>query len=350
MFLDKAQLLASKLIPAFNTPSGLPKSQISLGSGQTENFGWTNGASVLAEIGTVQVEFSYLSHHTGVSVYFEKAQRVIDHLERVANKAPYPYLFPIFLNTQSGDFTTDKITWGAMGDSTYEYFLKMWILTKNDAKYHKQRQVYQKLYENSVENMRTNLIFTDGEGLTYIADRNGRNSIDYKMDHLVCFAPGMLALGSSVGIVDPNLASKHLDLAKLLMETCYRMYTKQPTGVAPEYVRFTPRSSMVPGEYAYHLRPETVESLFVLYRITHNEMYREWGWAIFTAIERSCRVDRGGYAGLTNINDPKSKDNKMESFFLAETLKYLYLLYSDDSVIPLDKYVFNTECHPVSVF
>jgi len=190
----------------------------------------------------------------------------------------------------------------------------------------------------------------DSEGLTYIVDRNGKNSIDYKMDHLVCFAPGMLALGYRLGIVNNELGQLHLALAQQIMETCYRMYSKQSTGIAPEFVRFSPNSGMVPGELAYHLRPETVESLFVLYRVTHNELYRDWGWSIFQSIERSCRVDNGGYTGLTNIHDARSKDNKMESFFLAETLKYLYLLFSDDDVLPLDRYVFNTECHPVSVF
>jgi mannosyl-oligosaccharide alpha-1,2-mannosidase len=66
------------------------------------------------------------------------------------------------------------------------------------------------------------------------------------------------------------------------------------------------------------------------------------------SIEKWCKVD-GGYSGIRNVRDktPLLNDNQ-ESFFLAETLKYLYLLFTDDDVIPLDKYVFNTEAHPFS--
>ncbi len=50
---------------------------------------------------------------------------------------------------------------------------------------------------------------------------------------------------------------------------------------------------------------------------------------------------------MTDVN--VSHDDVQQSFFLAETLKYLYLLFSDDSLIPLDKWVFNTEAHPLPV-
>ena len=60
-----------------------------------------------------------------------------------------------------------------------------------------------------------------------------------------------------------------------------------------------------------------------------------------------CRINTGGYSGIKdvyNINSPK--DDVQQTFFIAETLKYLWLLFSDDDVLPLDKWVFNTEAHP----
>ena len=100
------------------------------------------------------------------------------------------------------------------------------------------------------------------------------------------------------------------------------------------------------------LRPETLESLFVLYRLTGDQKYREWGWQIFNAFEKHTRVPDGGYSSISNVKDagnPRFRD-KMESFFLSETLKYLYLLFSDDpKLIPLDEYVFNTEGHPLPI-
>jgi len=98
-------------------------------------------------------------------------------------------------------------------------------------------------------------------------------------------------------------------------------------------------------------RPETVETLFYLWRITKDPIYREWGWEIFQAFEKHCKVESGGYAGLHNVASPNPpKDDTQQTFFLAETLKYLYLLFCPDNVIPLDEYVFNTEAHPFRIF
>lgn len=98
-------------------------------------------------------------------------------------------------------------------------------------------------------------------------------------------------------------------------------------------------------------RPETVESLLVLYRVTKNNQYREWGWKIFQAFEKYSKL-KEGYATITNVDNVHHVTyvDKMESFFLAETLKYLFLLFSDDSVLPMDKWVFNTEAHPLPVW
>ncbi|KAJ2126927.1 Mannosyl-oligosaccharide 1 2-alpha-mannosidase mns2 [Coemansia sp. RSA 921] len=99
------------------------------------------------------------------------------------------------------------------------------------------------------------------------------------------------------------------------------------------------------------LRPETVESLFVMYRITGDQKYQEWGWQIFESIEQYARVEHG-YAALVNVlqtNMTSNLEDSMESFFLAETLKYLYLLFSPPTVLPLDEYVFTTEAHPFRI-
>ena len=102
------------------------------------------------------------------------------------------------------------------------------------------------------------------------------------------------------------------------------------------------------------LRPETVESLFMLYRLTKDNKYREWGWKIFKAFEKNAKVEGCGYASLKSVlnTDPsRNKDNKMESFFVAETLKYLFLLFTDDDrVFSLDEWVFNTEAHPLRIW
>lgn len=172
------------------------------------------------------------------------------------------------------------------------------------------------------------------------------------MDHLVCFFPGLLALGHMHGAAG-NLEelrqkgfSNHLHLAEELIHTCYKMYSNQKLKLAPEIVHFDHRGMFVKKQDTHNLlRPETVESLFILYRITRDKKYRKWGWEIFNAIESYSKISTGGYASIANVQvlPPKYLD-KMESFFLGETLKYLYLLFSDDpELLSLNHYVFNTE-------
>ena len=98
-------------------------------------------------------------------------------------------------------------------------------------------------------------------------------------------------------------------------------------------------------------RPETIESLFYLYRITGDEKYRDYGWRIFQNFEKYTKLAEG-YSSINNVKDPRSPGlrNKMESFFLGETLKYFYLLFSDNKqLMDIDKWVFNTEAHPLPI-
>jgi len=98
------------------------------------------------------------------------------------------------------------------------------------------------------------------------------------------------------------------------------------------------------------MRPEAVETWFILYRITGDKIYQEWGWEFFESIEKWTRV-KYGYCGLKDAssNEP-IKDDVQQSYFLAETLKYLFLLFSPKDLLPLDKFVFNTEAHPFPLF
>lgn len=99
----------------------------------------------------------------------------------------------------------------------------------------------------------------------------------------------------------------------------------------------------------YLLRPETVESYFIMWRLTHDQKYRDWGWEVVQALEMNCRT-KYGYSGIKSVYaNPVQHDNIQQSFFLAETLKYLYLLFSEDSLLSFDGWVFNTEAHPLPI-
>lgn len=175
-----------------------------------------------------------------------------------------------------------------------------------------------------------------------------------KMDHLVCFLPGSIALGATDGYTVAQARKRsgwtaekerQIELAKDLMKTCWGMYAVTATGLAPEIAWFNateedlkPRPGDRPGRAtknslaawkedfivkpldAHNLqRPETVESLFMLWRITEDPLYREWGWKIFRAFEEYTNL--GGGRGYTSLNDvnaiPPPKRDNMESFWLV---------------------------------
>jgi mannosyl-oligosaccharide alpha-1,2-mannosidase len=113
------------------------------------------------------------------------------------------------------------------------------------------------------------------------------------------------------------------------------MYARSKSGLSPEYVKFdNGPDDFVKGDAPYYiLRPETVETFYILYHLTKDPVYREWGWEIFQAIEEHCKTEIG-YASINDVETMK-QNNRMESFFLAETLKYLYLLHDDTNDIDL---------------
>jgi len=138
------------------------------------------------------------------------------------------------------------------------------------------------------------------------------------------------------------------------------MYLRSKTKLAPEAVKFDNMwsTSKIDSEFSVHYhqdyniqRPETVESLMYLYRVTKDPIYRDYGYLIMDAFEVQSKVASGGYRDTRNVftGPIETFGTNMESFFLAETLKYLFLLFSDDDVLPLDGVVFNTEAHPFPV-
>lgn len=183
-----------------------------------------------------------------------------------------------------------------------------------------------------------------------IGELVNRRNFNPKLEHLACFLPGTLLLGYSNGM--PN---SHMLLANDILESCYASYMHNPTHLAPEQTFFnmdedgTGSSEMYSSGHSL-LRPEFVESLYYFYAITGNTTYQDMGWEIFSAIEKYAKVEHG-YTSIQNVQSKKpSGIDKMETFFLSETLKYLYLLFSNNrNEIDLNKYVFNTEAHPLPV-
>ena len=255
-------------------------------------------------------------------------------------------LYPIFVKNMQKDvrFSGSKVTFGSMGDSYYEYMLKMWLQGG------KKENVYREMYDKAVDGLHLHLLEkTKRSGLTYIAEMEGGHMI-HQMGHLACFMAGSLALGAYTDPagLDSVRAQRDLQTGKALAYTCYQMYAMTNTGLSPETVTFGKDMQVKGKEEYYILRPEVIESMFILNQLTGDPIYREWGWEMFQAIERYCKT-KFAYGTKKNVNRKNEKpEDKMESFFLAETLKYHFLLQDPDTEVDiLNKHVFNTEAHPL---
>ncbi|XP_046462411.1 mannosyl-oligosaccharide alpha-1,2-mannosidase IA-like isoform X2 [Daphnia pulex] len=343
MFREKALLIAERLLPAFDTPTGIPLGIVNMENGVSRNPSWASeGSSILSELGTLSLEFNYLSDVTGKDVFRQKIQKLTGTIKRLDRHADGG-LYPNFINPWTGDWGDRHVSMGAFGDSFYEYLLKSWLLSG------RQDDEARLMYIDAVEAALAKLIQVSREGFTYFADSNS-GRLEHKMQHLACFSGGMLGLGGFY--LGEPFKRRHMAMGKAITRTCRESYNRSTSQLGPETFRFNEQleAEGLEPEAAYLLRPEVVESYFIMWRLTHDPIYREWGWDVVLALERHCRVEGAGYSGLKNVNEEKPvKDDVQQSFFLAETLKYLYLLFSDDDVLPLDQWVFNTEAHPLPV-
>jgi len=341
MFRDKATHVADKLMPAFKSPTGIPFALINMRTGTAKNYGWASGgSSILSEFGTLHMEFAYLSDVTGEPIYRNAVERVRSAIQSATRPRN---LYPNYLNPKTGKWGQQHTSMGALGDSFYEYLLKEWLRsgkTDNTAK---------EMFDQAATDVENELVKTSASGLIYFAEQK-YGKLEHKMDHLACFGAGMYGLAAHEE-KDEN-SGRWMAIAKGITNTCHESYDRSDTKLGPEAFRFTEAveaRAMKANERYYILRPETIESYFIMWRLTHDQKYRDWGWEAVQALETHCKAP-GGYSGIKNVYQADaSKDDVQQSFFLAETLKYLYLLFSDDDLISLDQWVLNTEAHPLPI-
>ncbi|KAI8820443.1 mannosyl-oligosaccharide alpha-1,2-mannosidase isoform B-like protein [Fimicolochytrium jonesii] len=336
--LDLAERLAVRLIRALDTPSGMPDRTINLNSGGAEG-----PPATLAEYGSLQLELQYLADVTGKPHYAKKVRMVI--YEIIQANTTVKGLYPKgrhCSHTHLSLIERGKETFGIgpNADSFYEYLLKIWMAT-GDAK-------FRTMYDESAEAINKYLVH-HRNGRTYVPDADLRHDTNTvakhtTSHHLACFAGGMFATGALTRREDNW--EQFFQLGKQITQTCWEGYEKTATGLGPEQVGTAFNTD---SDGRYMLRPETIESVFYMWRLTREPIYRSMGRVFLTSLNKHCRTDTG-FSGLRSVSTlPASLDDVQPSFFLAETLKYLYLLFADDDTIPLEAYVFNTEAHPLSV-
>lgn len=347
VFLRRAVELADKMLPAFNpNDPGFPSTQVNLVTGKGAP-GWFQG-TVLAEAGTVQLEFRYLSQVTGDPKYQKAADRA---MRSILEAAKGRGLVPWGINRNGPPhFINAHITFGAMGDSYYEYLLKMYLQTSQT------EPEWKDAWKRAMQEMMQRLIGKTNGGLTYIAEeKNGRKM--NKMDHLACFVGGMLIYAAK-RLPQSEVDQAWIPTAEGITETCYQMYHRFPLHLAPECVMLLPEAG--PGHDMnvwqnaghYLLRPEAAEAIFYMFYYTGDPKYRRMAGEIYEAIEQHTRTPYG-YSAVRDVRvqQPQLR-NEMETFFLAETMKYLYLTFHPNprEVLDLDEFVLTTEAHPLRIW
>jgi mannosidase alpha-like ER degradation enhancer 2 len=311
--LALAEDLGSRLLPAFQSATGMPYVFVNLKTGAVRG-----AVSNPAEIGTLLIEFGTLSKLTGKPIYYDKAKRALVELY---NRRSSIGLVGSGINVETGAWTDPASHISGLIDSYYEYLLKGWILFGD--------KDCERMWQTSIAALNKYVADDGPNGLWYATvNMNTGERLARHFGALDAFFPGVLAL------------SGDLDRAKRLEDSAYRMWAA--FGIEPEEFDYSTTRITSPG---YPLRPEIVESAFYLHHFTGEARYREMGKTFYEGLVRYCRTDTG-YAALRNV-ETKEKTDRMESFFLAETLKYLYLLFAPPETLDLDKVVFNTEAHPI---
>jgi mannosidase alpha-like ER degradation enhancer 2 len=311
--LELADDLGTRLLPAFNSKTGMPFVFVNLKTGAVRG-----DVTNPAEVGTLLIEFGTLSKLTGKPVYYEKAKHAL--VELYNRRSPIG-LVGSSINVQTGEWK-DPVSHISGGiDSYYEYLLKAWLLFDD--------KDCERMWKSSIEAVNKYLADQAPTGFWYgQANMNTGARVGSDFGALDAFFPGTLAL------------SGDLDRARKLEDSAYKMWTT--FGIEPEEMNYRTMKITYEG---YELRPEIIESAFYLRHFTKDPRYREMGKTFFDSLIKYCRTD-AGYAALSSVAN-KTKKDEMESFFFAETLKYLFLLYAPPDTIDLSKTVFNTEAHPI---
>jgi len=355
VFLRRATELAERLLPALNSSSGLPqpKWNLALGVGKP-----SAEPTILAEAGSLQLEFRYLTDQTGDLRFMKAADRCFQAITSTGVTG----LLPVYLTPPDHApprTLASKFALGALADSYYEYLLKQWLMS-DDVRY--KNMWLQALDE--IPGLLRPKPSPPSRGAGSVASPPKYKLIEvaaggdavWKMDHLSCFAPAMIALGlHSLPKEDLKLRDRNRTWWRVvegLTASCVELWTHTKSGLAPEfaYVRAVAPHDLfeIPatGRHCF-LRPETAETLFYLHRFTGDEKYRRLGETMFRSIVKHGKVE-AGFASVKDVNQvPTEKMDDMQSFVMAEMFKYLYLLFSPADRLDLYQYVLNTEGHPL---
>ncbi len=311
--LALAEDLGTRLLPAFESPTGIPYMYVNLRTGQVRQ-----PVTNPAEAGTLLIEFGTLAKLTRKPIFYRKAKRA---LVEVYKRRSAIGLVGQRINVETGEWTNRNSSISAEIDSYYEYLLKCWLLFGDED--------CRRMWLTHIRAINKHLADDTPTGLWYgHADMHTGRRAATSYGSLDAFFPAVLAL------------SGDLRRARRLQDSSFRMW--QLHGIEPEELDYR---TMQVKDASYALRPEIVESAYYLYHFTRDPKYLRMGETMFADFVKACKTE-AGYASLKSVVT-KEKADVMESFVLAETFKYFYLLHASPRALNFNKVIFNTEAHPI---
>ncbi len=314
-FLTLAEDLGKRLMPAFNTPTGMPYRYVHLQTGAI-----MDSINNPAEIGTLMMEFGKLSKLTGNKNYYNVAKKAI---MEVYNRRSVIGLVGEQIDVTNGKWKSTQSHISGYIDSYYEYLYKSWLLFKD--------KDFKTAFDVHNEAIKKYLIDKTDHGwfLRHVDMNTGIESATM-YGALDAFYAGLCAFAGDV------------NTGAWIQKANYYMWTK--FNIEPE--EFNYKTDSVTSAY-YILRPENLESCFYMYRLTHSDQYLWEGSKMVDDILVHCE-NEVGFASLKNVKTYE-KHNSMESFFFGETLKYAYLIFAPESALDFKKVVLTTEAHPFKI-
>lgn len=351
--IDQAKVVVDKLMYGWINGNDLPYNTLGYWNSLPTPQDTKDGA-IIAETGTLIIEFDRLSKYTGNNTYRDFAAKAMKATID-APGLPFPGLNPQGIDPKTGKPIDDYVTWGGGSDSFFEYQIKYAQLVGSQQVY---LPAWVKAVTSSIQHLLTKASGTSKD-LTYLGDYSKqRGGLLPRGSHLECFVGGNWMLGGTL-LGDNQIFQFGLDLTR----SCINTYLSGATGIGPEGFRYASLQSDKVNitdqafyqkngfDYTskpYVLRPEVVESVFYAYRLTGDKYWQQVAWKAFNALEKYCSTDTA-WTSLEDVSNPNTKQiDDSESFLYAELYKYLYLTF-DSSKIDLGKYVFNTEAHPFEI-
>jgi mannosyl-oligosaccharide alpha-1,2-mannosidase len=352
--LTQSIYLANNLSYAFETPTGIPWNGLYFNNRSNDD-----GNNGLATVGTLILEWVRLADLSGNTTYATIVEKAESYLLKPspASSEPFPGLLGMDISPKTGEFQDAFGGWIGGADSFYEYLIKMYIYDPSRYSALKDRWIL--AADSTIQNLTSHP--SSRPDLTFVATFNG-TKLQLRSQHLACFDGGNFILAGQVLDVD-----KYIDYGLSLVDGCHDTYTSTVTRIGPE--QFSWDAEKLPsnqsafynasGYYitdaSYSLRPEVIESYYYAYRATKDTKYQDWAWDAFVAINSTTHVG-SGYSSVNDVNVAGGSGftDFQESFWFAEVLKYSYLIQSDGEEWQVggggrDKWVFNTEAHPVRV-